>query len=87
MDVQTAVSVSMLSVARARAAAAFNEIRHQGAGDPLEAVLEACEVPRGAWPAMVAEARERADRALREAGPAGAEPVSIFDCRYPPLLG
>jgi DNA processing protein len=87
VDVQTAVSVSMLSVARARASAAFNEIRHQGAGDPLAAVLEACEVPRGAWPTMIAEARERAARALREAGTAGAEPVSIFDYRYPPLLG
>ena len=86
MDVQTAVSVSMLAVARARASAAFKEIRHRGDIDPLEGVLEACEVPPEAWRALVAGARERAVRALDKAGSARAEPIAIFDPRYPPLL-
>jgi DNA processing protein len=87
MDVQTALSVSMLSVARARASAAFKDIRHRGDINPLEGVLEACEVPREAWPALLAEAGERTARALEAAGPAGAEPIALFDPRYPPLLG
>lgn len=86
MDVQTAVSVSMLPVARARAAAAFKEIRHRADIDPLEATLEACEVPPEAWPELVAEARRRAARALEEARDTRVEPVTIFDPRYPALL-
>lgn len=87
MDVQTAVSVSMLPVARSRASAAFKEIRHRGDIDLLQAVLQACNVPSDAWDSLVAQARDRAAQALREAGPARAEPITVFDHRYPALLG
>jgi DNA processing protein len=77
----------MLPVSRSRAAAAFKEIRHNhGSVDPLEAVLEACEVPDVQRARCAAEGRQRAARALKEAEGADAEPVTILDSRYPLLL-
>lgn len=90
MDLQTVVAVSMLSVARSRAAAAFKELRHQpeilASLDPLEAVLAACGVPGASWGGLIVEARERAAHALKEPGAAGGEPVTVLDSRYPALL-
>ena len=76
----------MLPVSRLRVAAAFKELRHQSGIEPLEAVLQACAVSSESRAEMILVARERAARALKEAGTADAEPVTLFDVRYPPLL-
>jgi DNA processing protein len=86
MDLQTVVSVSMLPVSRARAAALFKEIRHQSNIEPLDAILGACGVPASERSVHAEEARHRAARALKDAPRVGAEPVTVFDSRYPPLL-
>jgi DNA processing protein len=87
MDLQTVVAVSMLSVGRSRAAAAFNAVRHSPNVDPIQAVLEACDVPPERRPAMAAESCERARLSVRDAREGGIEPITVFDHRYPPLLG
>jgi DNA processing protein len=86
VDVQTIVSVSMLPVSRNRAAAAFKDLRHACSREPLEAVLEACNVPEESRASHIAEALERSERALNEAARLDIEPLTIFDDRYPPLL-
>ena len=86
MDVHTAVSVSMLPASRLKVAAAFKELRHQSGIDVLDAVLAACAVPPESRAEMILVAKKRAARALKEALAASAEPVTLLDARYPPLL-
>lgn len=86
MDVQTVVAVSMLSVSRLKAAAAFKEVRFAHSGDPLEDVLAACRIAPEARHALIVEAGDRARTALERAAEVGAEPVTVFDTRYPALL-
>jgi DNA processing protein len=87
VDVQTVVAVSMLPVSRLRAAAAFQELRlGLSYGDPLEDVLAACGVPSDAHGALIDEALRRAASALDAAAAANAEPITVLDGRYPPLL-
>ncbi len=86
MDLHTAVSVSMLSVSRARACALFKELRQQNPSIELEAVLDAMSIPGVDVRAMCEDARFATDTALKAAPPAGIEVVPWFDARYPPLL-
>jgi len=89
MDSFCAVALSMLSASRSRAASAFKEIRHQSGlalADALEAVLEACEVPRHERPRAVRMARSRARAALGAARAARIEPLTWDDPRFPALL-
>ena len=76
----------MLSVSRLKAAAAFKEARLGRSCDPLEDVLAMCGVPAEARQALIDEARHRADLSLKSAAAAEAEPVPVFDARYPALL-
>ncbi len=87
MDVHTVVAVSMLPVSRLKAAAAFKELRYQSGIDPLEAVLASCSVPPESRAELISVAEKRAARALKEAPSAQAEPLTLLDSRYPPLLG
>lgn len=89
MDLHTVVAISMLPVARSRAAAVFKDLRHQpgllAEVDPLEAVLAGCGVPEALRSDLVHQACARATKALN--GPAaGGEPVTVLDTRYPALL-
>ncbi len=86
MDLHTAVSVSMLSVSRARASAVFKELRQQDPAIALEAVLEGMAIPGVDVRAMCDDARTAADGALTAAHAAAIEVVPWFDGRYPPLL-
>ena len=90
MDLQAVISVSMLSVSRSRAAAAFKDFRQQpeliAAVDPLEAVLAACGIPDRSWSELMSAARTRAAAALEKAGESVGEPIPIVDTRYPALL-
>jgi DNA processing protein len=85
-DLFDAVAVTMLSVSRSRAAAAFKEIRHLTGRDLLDAVLESCEIPREERHTLAAEARSRASAALAAAQAAGIEPIGWHDSRFPALL-
>jgi DNA processing protein len=86
VDLHTAVSVSMLSVSRARASAVFKELRHQDPAIQLEAVLDAMSVPGVDRRALCDDARRAAGAALNAAQLAGIEVVAWFDGRYPSLL-
>jgi DNA processing protein len=86
MDLHTAVSVSLLPVYKARAAATFKEIRESERDASLEAVVDAlgfgvdaCEVVR--------QARRDADSVLAAASRAEVQALPWFDERYPALLG
>ena len=76
----------MLSVSRLKAAAAFKDVRLGRSCDPLEDVLAICGVPADARQALIDEAHQRADLSLKNAAAADAEPVPVFDGRYPVLL-
>ena len=76
----------MLSVSRLKAAAAFKDVRLGRSCDPLEDVLAICGVPADARQALIDEAHQRADLSLKSAAAADAEPVAVFDARYPVLL-
>jgi DNA processing protein len=90
VDLQTIVAISMLPVARSRAAAAFKELRLQPDLNPeidaVQAVLAGCGVPPASWPELASEARDRAARALSEPHAPAGEPLTVFDSRYPALL-
>jgi DNA processing protein len=86
VDLQTAVSVSMLSVSRSRACAVFKELRQRDGHVAIEAVLDAMRIAdvdlRGACDA----ARAAADAALTAARAQALDAIPWFDHRYPPLL-
>jgi DNA processing protein len=86
MDLRTAVSVSLLPVYKARAAATFKVIRETAADVSLEALVCALEIP-GDRSGIVAQALSAADSALSGAAGAGVSPLPWFDERYPALLG
>ncbi len=86
MDLHTAVSVSMLSVSRARASAVFKELRQQEPAIALEAILDAMAIGGVDARALCDAARTAADAALHTANAAGIQAVPWFDGRYPPLL-
>jgi DNA processing protein len=86
-DLETCVAVSMLPLSRARAASAFNSVRHRPCSNVLEAVLSECRVPPDAWPELVDRALHRTAHALKEAAIAEIVPVPLGDLRYPALLG
>lgn len=87
MDLQTAVTVSMLSVSRARACAVFRELRQADPHVTAAAVLARFPVDPPERSGLLASAAAMAVRALDEARAAGMEPVAWFDPRYPRLLG
>ena len=76
MDLQSAIAVSMLSVSRSKAAAAFKGLQPD-CPRMLSSVLEACGVPGTCHAGYVAEARSRATRALDEAKQLGIEPIAL----------
>ena len=85
-DLQTCVTVSMLPLSRARAASAFNSLRHRDRSDLLEAVLDTCRVPPESWTDFIDQARDRTAHALKAAAGAGIVAVPLGDFRYPALL-
>jgi DNA processing protein len=85
MDLQTAVGVSMLPVYKARAAAAFREIRAWSGDASLESVVVALGLT-SAVPEVASQARRAADAAISAASRAGVQVVPWFDERYPALL-
>jgi DNA processing protein len=88
MDLHTAVAASMLPASRSALAAAFKNLRHDnGTGPPfLELLWAAAGQSDVLDPAVVLQMLDSAATALHDAGRIGAEPVPIFDDRYPPLL-
>lgn len=86
VDLHTAVSVSMLSVSRARACAVFKELRQLDPETSLAALLGAMGVPCGERPGLSRSARAAADAALSAGSRAEFEPIAWFDPRYPALL-
>jgi DNA processing protein len=84
MDLQTAVSVSMLPAYKGRVAATFKELRERAGEVSLEAVIDMLRLAPGVD--IVAEARHAADEALAAAAAAGVRPIAWFDERYPALL-
>lgn len=86
-DLQTCVAVSMLPLSRARAASAFNSVRHRDGSNALESVLDGCRVPPESWPELIDRALGRTAHALTEAAAAGIVAVPLGDLRYPALLG
>jgi len=86
VDLHTAVSVSMLSVSRARAAAVFKDLRQQDPSVALEAVADVMEIRGADVHGLCESARTAADAALDAGRRSGMEVVPWFDARYPPLL-
>ncbi len=89
MDLLTAVSVSMLSVARARVATFFKNLRQSRPDVSLEHLLDALgahDEREGGSTALCARARRMAAAAIAEAPRTGMEPIAWFDARYPALL-
>ena len=88
MDLHTAVAASMLPVSRARAAAAFRELRHTyEAGAPfLEFFWSHCEPREAPTACRLAQVMDAAGRALDAAALAGVAAVPLFDPLYPALL-
>jgi len=86
VDLQTAVSVSMLPVSRARACAIFKELRQQDPGVAIEAVLDAMRAAGVDARAACDAARTAADAALKTARGLSLDAIPWFDGRYPPLL-
>lgn len=86
MDLQTAVSVSMLPTYKARASAAFKELREYGGDVSVEAVVDRLRLTAGDASAIASEARLSADHALAKAAKAGIHPLPWFDEDYPALL-
>jgi DNA processing protein len=76
----------MLSLSRARACAAFKELRQIAPGASLADLLGAMDVPSGERRGLSGSARAAADAALDAGRRAGFEPVAWFDPRYPALL-
>ncbi len=85
-DLQTCVAASMLPLSRARAASAFNSVRHGDSASVLEAVLAECKVPASSWRELIDCAWIRTAHALKEAAAAGIVPVPLGDPQYPALL-
>jgi DNA processing protein len=86
MDLQTAVSVSMLPAYKARAAAAFKELRESSENASLEAVIDALRLSVTEGDVLADQARFAADQALAAAMSLGIQPLPWFDERYPALL-
>jgi DNA processing protein len=86
MDLRTAVSVSLLPAYKARAAAAFKELREYGGDVSVEAVVERLRLAGEDGAAIVTEARLAADRALAKAAKEGIQALPWFDEGYPALL-
>ena len=79
----------MLPVSRARAAAAYKDVRHEPGlfgNVALETVLQVCGVPPLEHTEALSAARDRAQRALTAAASAAMEFLTWTDRRYPPLL-
>ncbi len=85
MDLQTAVSVSLLPASKARVAATYKELRERSGDASLEAVIDVLGLGPGG-DAVAADARHAADRALATAAAAGQQALAWFDQRYPALL-
>jgi DNA processing protein len=83
--------LTMLPVLRARAAAAFKDLRQQTpltleARAAFEGVLRACGVPQSRWRSAIEIARDRAARAVDAARAAGMTLIPWNDERFPALL-
>jgi DNA processing protein len=85
MDLQLAVTVSMLPASRARTSAVFKAIRHIP-GLTAADVLDALGMMGVNHREATGEALEAAERALKTGARAGMQPIPWFDPRYPPLL-
>jgi DNA processing protein len=86
MDLQTAVSVSMLGVSRIRASAVFKELRQQDPHASLACLLHTLGLPPHIQGAVAESARTAAAAAIASGAAAGMEPLAWFDARYPALL-
>lgn len=86
MDLQTAVSVSMLPAYKARAAAWFKQLREYSENASLEAVIEALGLADANGGALADRARLAADRAVAAGASLGIQALPWFDERYPALL-
>jgi DNA processing protein len=86
MDLQTAVTISMLAVSRLRACALFRELRDRDPRTSVADLLDALRIPASAQPAMEDEARARAAVAIAAARQAGIGLVPWFEPAYPALL-
>jgi DNA processing protein len=85
--------LTMLPVLRARAAAAFKDLRQQtpltlslDARAAFEGVLRACGVPQSHWPSAIEVARDRAATAVDAARAAGMSLIPWNHERFPALL-
>jgi DNA processing protein len=85
MDLETAVSVSMLPAYKARAAAVFKQLRESSSGASLEAVIDALRLGH-AGDEVAAEARAAAFQAVSRGKALGIQTIPWFDQRYPALL-
>lgn len=86
MDLQTAVSVSMLPAYKPRAAAAFKELREYSDSVSLEAVIDALRLGGKGEASVAGRARAAAEEAVAAARTRAIEPLPWFDDRYPALL-
>ena len=90
MDLRTAVAASMLPASRSAAAAAFKRVflfaSPESPPAPLDRVIEILNLSAADSGAVVAEAYQAADAAIRTGAALGFEPIPLGDPRYPPLL-
>ena len=86
MNLHTAVSVSMLSVSRARGCAIFKELRQREAAVSPAAVLDAFGITGEEQRRLCDAARSAADAALAAAAHARMLPLAWFEPDFPALL-
>ena len=88
MDLQTAVAASLLPASRARVAAAFAALRHDGSGGAafLELLWAASGKPAVLTSVDAADLLRQAAEAIADGRRLRIEPVPVWDTRYPPLL-
>jgi DNA processing protein len=86
LDLRTAVAVSMLSVSRQRACAAFKELRDRDPYTTITHVIDALRIPPEQRSRLEDLAWARTDAALVSGAAAGMEVIAWFDTRYSALL-
>lgn len=86
MDLLTAIAISMLSVSRLKAAAAFSDLRQSNPDAGIDLLLDALRVPSADRRALAEDAITAARGALGAATALGMVPLPWFDPRYPALL-
>src|SRR3954465_1938233 len=82
MDLQTAVTISMLAVSRVRACSLYRELRDRNPHTSIATLLDALQIPFAAHASMEDEACRRADAAMTAARHAGMGVVAGFAPGY-----